>query len=82
MAEVGIYEAKTKFAKLVQRAERGEEITITRHGHPVAKLIAASIVEADIRKTIDAIHGFKAKHGVKGFSRDEIKALIEDGRRR
>ncbi len=38
MATVGAFEAKTKFSELLQRAERGEEITITRRGKPVARL--------------------------------------------
>jgi prevent-host-death family protein len=36
--EIGIYEAKTHFASLVARVEKGERITITRHGRPVAVL--------------------------------------------
>ena len=32
MATVGAFEAKTHFAQLLQRVERGEEITITRRG--------------------------------------------------
>ena len=35
---VNIYEAKTQLSKLVARAEAGEEITLTRHGRPVARL--------------------------------------------
>lgn len=35
---VGLFEAKTHFSELVARAEAGEEITITRHGRPVARL--------------------------------------------
>lgn len=35
---VNIYEAKTHLSKLVARAEAGEEITLTRHGRPVARL--------------------------------------------
>jgi len=38
MAEVGMYEAKTHFPKLVERVAKGETITITRHGVPVAVL--------------------------------------------
>lgn len=41
MDEVGIYEGKTHFAKLVARAERGERITITKRGRPVAELVPA-----------------------------------------
>ncbi|MFO1120332.1 MAG: type II toxin-antitoxin system prevent-host-death family antitoxin [Rhodospirillales bacterium] len=39
MAIVGSFEAKTHFAELVSRAERGEEIIITRRGKPVARLV-------------------------------------------
>ena len=38
MATVGAFEAKTHFASLLERAARGEEIVITRHGTPIAKL--------------------------------------------
>ena len=34
-----MHEAKTQLSKLVERAEAGEEIVITRHGHPAARLI-------------------------------------------
>jgi prevent-host-death family protein len=38
MAEVNVYEAKTHLSRLLDRAEGGEEIVITRHGRPVARL--------------------------------------------
>lgn len=37
-AEVSIAEAKARFAVLVARAEAGEQIIVTRHGRPVARL--------------------------------------------
>ena len=37
---VNIHEAKTHFSRLVERAERGERITIARAGRPVAILVA------------------------------------------
>ncbi len=33
-----MHEAKTKLSQLVERAERGEEIVITRNGKPTVKL--------------------------------------------
>ena len=39
MTEVGTFEAKNKLSELLARAERGEEIVITRRGQPVAKLV-------------------------------------------
>jgi prevent-host-death family protein len=39
--EVNVHEAKTHLSSLLKRVEAGEEITISRAGTPVAKLIAA-----------------------------------------
>jgi prevent-host-death family protein len=39
MTRVGMHEAKTQLSKLVERAERGEEIVITRRGEPAARLV-------------------------------------------
>lgn len=36
---VGAYEAKTHLSELLEKVEAGEEITITKHGAPVAKLV-------------------------------------------
>ncbi|MEO8759183.1 MAG: type II toxin-antitoxin system prevent-host-death family antitoxin [Devosia sp.] len=42
MASVGILEAKTQLSGLVDRVANGEEITITRHGKPVARIVPAN----------------------------------------
>jgi prevent-host-death family protein len=40
MAEiVNVYDAKTRLSQLIARVEDGEEITIARHGRPVARLV-------------------------------------------
>ena len=39
MSEIGTFEAKNKLSELLDRAERGEEIVITRRGRPIAKLV-------------------------------------------
>jgi prevent-host-death family protein len=39
MDTVGAFEAKTHLASLLERVERGETFTITRHGKPVARLV-------------------------------------------
>jgi prevent-host-death family protein len=38
--EVNIHEAKTQLSRLLRRVTEGEEITISRAGVPVAKLVA------------------------------------------
>ena len=39
MELIGAYEAKTHLPQLLDRVARGERLTITRHGKPVAELI-------------------------------------------
>jgi len=39
MNEIGAFEAKNTLGTLLDRVERGEEIVITRHGKPVARLV-------------------------------------------
>lgn len=36
---IAIAEAKAQFAEIVRRAEAGEEIELTRHGRPVARIV-------------------------------------------
>ena len=47
MESIGAYEAKTHLPKLLERVSRGESLTITRRGRPVARLVP---VEDDERK--------------------------------
>lgn len=42
MSQVSIAEAKDNFPRLVQRAEAGEPVCITRRGRPVAVLLSQS----------------------------------------
>lgn len=36
---IGLFEAKTHLSELVARAEQGDEVIITRHNKPVAKIV-------------------------------------------
>lgn len=38
MPQIGAFEAKNTLGALLDRVEQGEEIVITRHGKPVARL--------------------------------------------
>ncbi len=38
MKTVGMYEARSKFAELVDQAQSGEIVVVTRNGEPVAEL--------------------------------------------
>ena len=46
MSAVGLFKAKTHLSEYVARAEAGEEVIITRHNKPVAKLVPLNAVAA------------------------------------
>ena len=47
MESIGAYEAKTHLPRLLERVLRGESLTITRHGRPVARLVPVEDDERD-----------------------------------
>ena len=75
--EVGAYEAKTHLPALLERVEQGEEITITKHGRAVARLVPiAQKTHERGQAAIDRLKEFR-----KGRTLDvPIKQLIEEGR--
>jgi len=77
--EIGAYEAKTHLASLLKRVARGERITITRHGRPIALLVPPGAVQGPaVAEAVDAIRAFGRSHRLSGVS---LKELIEPGRR-
>ena len=47
MKIVGAHEAQVHFSELVAEAERGDAVTITRRGKPIAQLVAIEDAAAD-----------------------------------
>lgn len=84
MSEVGIYEAKTHFPKLVARAQRGERITITKHGKAVAELrpVTASDRGA-LREALARVDANRARMRARGvkITKEDILSAIREGRR-
>jgi prevent-host-death family protein len=39
MHEIGAFDAETNLGALLDRVEQGEEVVITRHGKPIARLV-------------------------------------------
>jgi prevent-host-death family protein len=82
MHEFGAFEAKNKFSALLDRVERGEEIVITRHGQPVARLIPSSggIDRAQAQAAAERIRvrAAQAKRG--RFNWNALKADRDAGR--
>jgi prevent-host-death family protein len=83
MHTVGSYEAKTHLPQLLERVERGEIITITRHGKPVARLVpaVASTPRPDVVAAIAAMQTFQDEEGPTLGDRLTIRDLIDEGRR-
>jgi prevent-host-death family protein len=82
--EVGAYEAKTHLPKLLERVARGERITITKHGKPVAELIPANQPDLEQRrKAWDELMALKERLRQSGVSvtKEEIIAWKNEGRR-
>lgn len=55
---VPVSEAKGQLTELVRRAEAGEEVVLTRHGHPVARIVPAAAkpkTAEQKRKVLDEI---------------------------
>jgi prevent-host-death family protein len=79
VAEVSSYEAKTHLPRLLKRVERGERITITRHGVPVAELVPFRTRSTeDLDQVIREIKEFRKG---KRLGRVTIRQLIEEGRK-
>lgn len=75
MAEVGAYEAKTHFSRLLERVERGERITLTRHGREVAVLIPAG-GGREPSEVVEELREFRRGRRFEG----DLESAIEEGR--
>jgi prevent-host-death family protein len=79
MSEVGAFEAKTHLSQLLDQVERGETITITRHGRPVARLIPIAGSSRDERgRAIAELKELRAGQTLGGIP---VRELIDQGRR-
>jgi prevent-host-death family protein len=76
---VGSYEAKTHLSELIEEVEQGAEITITRHGTPVARLVP--VRRGATRKDRDeAIRDWRNRSDGITLGDVSLRELIEKGR--
>ena len=82
MREVGAFEAKNKLSQLLDEVERGEEITITRHGKEVARLVPArqGFNREEARAALRRIRERAQQHKLGRFDWAEWKAFRDEGR--
>ena len=83
MEKVQLFEAKARLSELVDRAEAGREIVITRRGRAVARIVPARPGgrrrEVDRDAIVDEIEAFARTVKVK--RRFNLRQLIEEGRK-
>lgn len=79
MITVGAFEAKTHLSRLLDQVAAGEEVTITKHGKPVARLVKAAPAAKPIGEDLLA----EMKHIRMGSSLGGLswKELRDEGRK-
>jgi prevent-host-death family protein len=80
MREVGAFEAKNRFGQLLDWVAQGEEVTITRHGKEVARLVPA---RGGFNRDAARAAAQRIRAMSKGVTLDGLKVgdLIDEGRR-
>lgn len=80
-------EARTRFGRLLDRVSKGEQIVVTRHDKPVARIVPAGRpARNEVRAAVAGLWALRREiaerrgpHPELGSA--EIRALIEEGRR-
>ena len=77
---IPVTEAKGQLTDLVRRAERGEEVVLTRHGHPAVKLVpvAAKPTREEKAAIISAIRKRALKKAKPGPSAARSQDFLYD----
>jgi prevent-host-death family protein len=79
MKTVGAFEAKTHLAALLAQVSKGERITITKHGTPVATLVPPEgAARRDPQELIAELRRLRKGNKLGNLT---IRGLIEEGRR-
>ena len=79
MSPVGAFEAKTHLSELLDRVEAGEELVITRHGRPIARLVP--IADARQQRAADAVKRLRALRRGATLGGLDWRELRDAGRR-
>lgn len=75
----GAFEAKTHLSTLLDRVAEGEEVIITKHGKPVARLVSAACI--DQARVNDAFEKLKRLRKQTTFGGLSWQQLRDTGRR-
>jgi prevent-host-death family protein len=85
MTTVSAFEAKTRFGDLLERVSRGEEIVITKHQKPVARLVpegrpALSEVRDAVNELASLRNEMASRRGARRLQNKDIRAAVQKGR--
>jgi prevent-host-death family protein len=84
MAKVTAFEAKTRFGELLDRVANGEEVVITRHDKPVARLIPEGAHRLDdVRLAVEGLRELqqRIRRRTKAKLTDrDVRTAIDEGR--
>lgn len=85
MASMSAFDAKTRFGELLRRVSRGEEIVITRHDKPVARIVPEGRTDSRAgRRAAIALLELQRKIGRRSkgmkLTDAEVRAAIAEGR--
>jgi prevent-host-death family protein len=79
MITVGAFEAKTHLSNLLERVAEGEEVVITKHGKPVARLVSALQIDRErVNQAFEKLKLLRKQTTLGGLS---WQALRDAGRR-
>ncbi len=82
MANIGAYEAKTRFSELIERAEKGERFTITRHGKPVAEIVPIRRHDPErAREGFTQLRALAATVDLGDLTWEDLKKMRDEGKR-
>jgi prevent-host-death family protein len=86
MQTVSAFEAKTHMGKLLDRVAAGEEIIITRHDKPVARIVPEGTASLEsVREAVIGLRALRARMATRRGGRlitdAEIRSAINEGRR-
>jgi prevent-host-death family protein len=84
MTRISAFEAKTRFGELLDRVASGEEVVITRHDKPVARLVPEGTPRADeVRRAVAGLQALQERirrRSKAGLSDRDVRSAIDEGR--
>jgi len=78
--DISVTDAKSQLTELVRRAQAGEEIVLTRHGHPAARItpVVAKVSAAKRRALLREVRARAAANVMEGPAAERSQDFLYD----